>query len=123
MIKINFDPKNPHNLTSNGAKITEDINVRTHWSPELGVLNEAGQLRVVIQFHNWITDVYTSKMSPPQINVDQFNNRKFRTFVDNAETEAGNVFAIIEQFVFEFSKAYIVENYGVNPELIEYLPM
>lgn len=123
MIKIIFDPENQHNLTSQGAKITEDINVRTYWSPELGVLNESGQLRVLIQFNNWITNVYTPEMQPPQIKIDQFGSKKFRTFVDNAEVEASNVFALIEQFVFEFSKAFIVENYGIDPELIEYLPM
>lgn len=123
MLKIVFDENNKHNLTSQGGKITQDINIRTYWSPELGVLNEQGQLQVLIQFACWFTSVYTPEMKPPQVQIDQFNISKFRTFVENKDVEASNVFAIIEQFVFEFSKAYIVENYGIDPDLIEYLPM
>ena len=63
-------------------------------------------------------------MGEPRATIDQFAKSKFRTNIDISKTvEAGSVGEIIEAFVYDFSKNYIVENYGVDESLISYLPM
>lgn len=125
MLKIKYDSQNPHNLTSQGGAIKEDINIRTWWTPEFGVLDESNKLKVVLKFGCWYTSKYNqSGMQPPQMRIDQLPKGKFRTSVDiTTIVQTGAIGSIIEQFVYNFTKQYIIDNLSIDQSLIEQLPM